>query len=158
MRALFILSLAIASLTSCSKKLVSTNNSVKDSTYVREIIKHDTVHVKGDTVSIIQRIECDSITNKPKPIMIKEHVGRARASVQVKANGELKVVASCDSLQLIVNTLDKEVFHLRHEQKDTTIVNHPSKFKIWIDYTAYFLAIIFILYIVFNVVKRIYLP
>lgn len=157
MRAQVVISIFIVSLSACSKKLTTTTSSVKDSTFVREIIKHDTVRVKGDTITIKQMIECDSVTHQPKPFKIKEHSGRAKATIEVKPSGELTLVASCDSLELVVQTLDREIFRLRHEQKETTIVKQPSKFKIWIDYTAYFLAIIFIIYIVFNVFKKIYL-
>lgn len=157
MRAVLIISILILSLSACSKKISTTTSSVRDSTVIREIIKHDTVHVKADTITIKQMIECDSVTNKPKPFKIKEHSGRAKATVEVKTNGELTVIASCDSLELVVQTMDREIFRLRHEKKETTILKQPSKFKIWIDYTAYFLSILLILYIVFKVVKKIYL-
>ena len=158
MRALFVLSLFVFSLSACSKKITSTTSSVRDSIIIREIVRYDTVRVKADTIRVKQIIECDSVTNKPKPFKIKEHSGRAKATVEVKSNGELTVTASCDSLELVVQTLDREVFRLRHEQKQSTTIKQPSKFKIWIDYSAYALALIFILYIIFNVVKAIYKP
>lgn len=154
MRFTWILIFGVIVFTSCTKRVISTNSSVTDSTIIKEVVRFDTLRIKGDTVRITERIECDSITNKPKPFRIRERSGRATALVEVNQAGELTVEAACDSLEKVIQLLDREIFRLRQEKKVVTIIETPSKFKQWIDYTSRILAVLFLLYIGFNVIKN----
>lgn len=145
---------ALIAVMGCTKRITSTNTVVKDSTIVKETIRLDTIHIKGDTVRIKERIECDSITNKPKPFRMRDRSGRASAVIEVNHAGELTVEAACDSLEKVVQLLDREIFRLRQEKKVITVIEQPSKFKQWLDYSCRILAVVFLLYIGFNVIKN----
>jgi hypothetical protein len=142
-------------LSSCSRKTVTTSTNVTDTTTIREIIRYDTIRTPGDTIRISELIECDSITNKPKPITIRERVGRATASVTINNQGQLQVQASCDSLENIIRIMDKEIFRLRHETKTVYYEKKPSKFKQWIDNVTYTLLGLIILYFLLRLLSRI---
>jgi hypothetical protein len=114
--ALFTITLA-----SCSKKLTTTTTVVKDSIIVKEVPRMVEVFVPGATVTVKEYIECDSLTNKPKPKKIQAQTGKAFTSVEVKADGTLTAIGGCDSLQHLVQVLDKEVFRLRYEKKDSVL-------------------------------------
>lgn len=148
---IFLLPLFVAA--SCSKKTVTTITDVTDSTIVKETVRMDTIHIKGDTVVLKEFIECDSNTNKPKPFKVRGRSGRASSTIEVKEDGSLHVESVCDSLQKLIASKDKEIFRLRKEKKTVTIVKEPSKFRQWIDYTCRILAALFVLYILFNVFK-----
>jgi len=137
---------------------VQTKTIIRDSTVVREVIRKDTIHIAGDTVRITELIECDSITKKPKPFKAIVKSGRAKATVVIDNRGKLTVEASCDSLQKLIDVMDREIFRLRHEQTETTITKSKSGFMAWIDNTCRFLAIVFILFIIFKIAKRFIWP
>lgn len=107
--------LLVLLLSSCSPKVITTTSEVKDSVRVEYVPREVLVQLPGDTVQVVQWIECDSTTNKPKPFTVKAKSSRSKLNLKVNSSGELTATASCDSLQQIVNVLDKEVFRLRHE-------------------------------------------
>jgi hypothetical protein len=156
MRALLFIT-TILLLISCSKKTTTTNSELFDSTFVQETVRLDTVFIAGDTVRLTELIECDSVTNKPKPFKVSGKSGRASVKVSVKKNGQLSVIAICDSLKEVIQVMDKEIFRLRQEKKVITTTLQPSKFKVWFDTTCKILAGIFILLILFFVLRK-FLP
>ena len=153
MRFTLIIAVIVILFTACSKKITTTQTTIKDSTIIKETVRLDTVRIKGDTVRVTHMIDCDSLTNKPKPFKINKRSGRASANVEVKADGSLQVEAVCDSLEKIVALMDREIFRLRQEKVLTTVYKQPSQIKIWFDWTCRILAAIFILFIGFNAYK-----
>lgn len=111
--------LFIASLSSCCKKFTTTTTIVKDSVIVKEVPRLVEVPVPGDTVKIIDVIECDSLTNKPKPKKIQATTGRAFTSVEVKADGTLTATGGCDSLLQVIEVMDREITRMRSETTET---------------------------------------
>lgn len=129
----------------CSKKIAtSTTLEVTDSTYVKEVPRFVEVKVPGDTITLTEYIECDSVTNKPKPAEFKASGSRAYVSAKVKANGELTVTGGCDSLKHVVELMDKEIFRLRHEKKE--VVKVVTVFKAaWYDIAARWVSVLTII-------------
>jgi hypothetical protein len=122
-------------ISSCSRKITTTQTIVKDSVYVKEVPRLIEVRLPGDTVTIIDYIECDSIKHTPKPKKIQARHGKAFTSVEVKANGTLTATGGCDSLTAVIQAMDKEIFKLRHEQTktvETKIVRKPTQFDIFL--------------------------
>jgi hypothetical protein len=104
----------------CSRKITSTTTSkVSDSLSVKIVPRFITVNVPGETVTVKEYIECDSLTNKPKPKEFKAATGRAKVTVSVKADGELIATGGCDSLKLQLEARDSIIYHLRREEKET---------------------------------------
>lgn len=145
---------AIVVLSSCSKKITTTSTELFDSTFIEEKVRFDTVFVAGDTVRLKEWIECDSVTNQPKPFKAFGKSGRASVRLAVKNNGDLIVVSACDSLTKVIQVMDKEIFRLRQEKKVVTVFHQPSKFKVWFDITCRILAAILILLILFVVLRK----
>lgn len=100
---------------SCSPKVITNTSEVKDSVRIEYVPREVVVQLPGDSVEVIKWIECDSTTNKPKPVTIKAKSDRSRLKIRIKASGELTAVSSCDSIKQVVTLLDKEIFRLRHE-------------------------------------------
>jgi len=122
----FVVLLLLAA--SCAPKLTTTSShEVKDSVRVEYVPREVRVEVPGDTVEIIGTINCDSLTNKPRPASFKARSKRATVSVTVSATGRLEATAACDSMQLKITALDKEIFHLRHEVDKKTVVQTEYK-------------------------------
>ena len=142
MRYLIAISLLIA-FASCSKKLTTTITVVKDSIIVKEVPRLVEVKIPGDTVTVTEYIECDSLTNKPKPKKIQATTGRAFTSDEVKADGTLTATGGCDSLSQLIEVKDREISRLRSEKTDThttQIVHKPTGFDIFLRWLFGILA------------------
>lgn len=106
----------------CSRKAApSTTTEVTDSIHVREVPRFFEVKIPGDTVTVVEYIECDSVTNKPKPFTIKSKSKRASIVVNVDKNGLLTSTGVCDSLQQVIQAMDKEIFRLRIEKSKKVV-------------------------------------
>ncbi|HMG90761.1 MAG TPA: hypothetical protein VK589_11900 [Chryseolinea sp.] len=112
---------------SCSKRVITNSSDVKDSVHIEYVTREVPVYIPGDTVTTIEWIECDSTTNKPKPLTVKKKSGRATLNLKVKSTGQVIASSSCDSLHKVITTLDKEVFRLKHERKNTFEVKTEFK-------------------------------
>ena len=110
----------MVSLTSCSRRAIGTTETSEtvDSVRIEYIPREVIVTLPGDTVEIIKVIECDPVTNKPKPFQLSKKATKAKIQVKVDAKGQLTASGSCDSLKHVITALDKEVFHLRKEKKN----------------------------------------
>jgi len=126
---------------------VSTNTM--DSTMVEVRERVDTVYLAGEIVELPPIIiECDSTTNKPKPINIKKAGRNVSASVSLDKKGLLKVRCVEDSLMMVTKKLDSIVFRLRHQDKTVVlppVVTHKPHwfdvvFRWWALLTALYLA------------------
>lgn len=100
----------------CGRKVVpSITTEVSDSILVKEVPRFIPVPVPGDTVEIERMVDCDSVTNKPKPFSIKKKSTRASLTVSIDNTGKLHSTAICDSLQKVVEAKDREIYRLRKE-------------------------------------------
>jgi hypothetical protein len=127
----------------CSRKVVSsTASEVTDSIHVVEKTRDVLVHVPGDTVRIDRWIECDSVTNKPKPF-IETKRGHKQASIttEMKSDGELISTATCDSLNEIITAKDKEIFELRTNNTAKTEQTIQYKKRGFDTFTNWYFAI-----------------
>ena len=104
----------------CSRKTMTSTSEVRDSTVIKYVPRLVEVKVPGDTVTIKELIECDELTNKPKPFLRKSKTAKAKVSVAIDKRGMLTATGGCDSLKTVVQTMDKEIFRLRHESKTQT--------------------------------------
>lgn len=131
----------------CSRKVTTnTTSELTDSTYVKEVPRFVEVKVPGDTVTLIQYIECDSVTNKPKPFNAKVKGLRSQVAVKVNSDGQLTTDCVCDSLRNVVKVMDKEIFRLRHEKKEVIkVITHTEYKTRWYDIAARWVSVMTII-------------
>lgn len=98
---------------SCSRKsTVSKTDTVtifRDSIYEKETVKLDTVIIPGDTLQTTFTIECDSLTNKPKPAKFQSNSKRLTQSIVVEKNGQILSKCIADSLIHVLASVNKEL-------------------------------------------------
>lgn len=106
----------------CGRKVVpSTTTEVSDSVRVKEVTRFISVTTPGDTVLIERLIECDSVTNKPKPFNVKKKSSQARLVLKVDNAGKLTATGICDSLHQVIEAKDREIYRLRKEKTVTRV-------------------------------------
>ena len=145
MRLLFLLVVGIVVM-ACSQKTAVSSTEVTDSTVTRYVTRIDTVTIPGEKVTLKEYIECDKVTNKPKPFKAKAKNGKAHVSVKIEPTGELTAQGGCDSLKQVVSLMDKEIFRLRHEKKLEVRVVKEYKTH-WFDPPARVISLLAILFV-----------
>lgn len=106
---------------SCASKTFTTSKEVYDTTYVEYRDRLVTYRVPADSAKLVPiRIECDPVTNKPKPVMGKKKSGRATVTAGVNASGDLFARSDCDELKGEINAQDKIIRQLRRELEQRT--------------------------------------
>jgi hypothetical protein len=96
----------------CNRKIASTTDTkliIKDSTIYKETICFDTIVIPADTIVTTYTIECDSLTNKPKPINIRSNGKRSSNTIQINSSGVLTSTVNCDELQKIIASKNREI-------------------------------------------------
>lgn len=96
----------------CNRKLASTTDTkivIKDSISYKETVLFDTIIIPADTLVTTYTVQCDSITNKPKPIYIQSKGKRSSNTIQINSNGLLTSTANCDDLQKIIASKNREI-------------------------------------------------
>lgn len=120
-------------LIACAPKppIASEENKTKDSIYVKEITRVDTVNVAGDSVRIYVQNPCDngSLTIE-KPIVKKSK--RAVAIVSKDTKGNLAIDCECTSEQLLINSKNKEIYHL-HSVLNNKVIEKEVYKTYWYD-------------------------
>jgi hypothetical protein len=155
--------LVVATLSACKPTAATIKTSFtehkKDSTFTKEVVRYDTVEIAGDSIPYEVRIECDEKTNKPKPVKFKAKSGRATVDMSLDSAGLLKGVAGCDHLikrleakDRYITTLSNTIRDWKFEETKIVIDHKPY----WFDKVARVLALIFILLIIFKIVKTFY--
>ncbi|MGL6123951.1 MAG: hypothetical protein ACRC1W_13270 [Shewanella sp.] len=135
----------------CSLKVApATSTEVKDSTYVKETVRFDTLRIPGETIRVIEEhfIECDSITLKAKLKHKKYKGGRSSLIISIDKNGTLQATSHCDSIEKILKLKDTEITRLRSEKKTETIVkitHEPRWYDIALRWVAVILTLVFII-------------
>jgi hypothetical protein len=127
----FLVLVVVAGCSSRVAPSISTKVEVRDSIVYQEVPRIVEVKVPGEKVTITKYIECDSVTNKPKPVEIKVKSAKSKASVSVKVDstGLMTATGGCDSLKLALEVMDKELFHYKHEKSDTKEVKPQIIYK-----------------------------
>ncbi len=108
----------------CSRKTSTTTSTfVKDSVHVEYVDRDVEVKLPGDTVYLPGHIECDPVTDKPKPSSGKKKSGRLTLDYHLDAKGKINITCAEDSLKTIIKAQDKLIFQLRHsETKKTEVI------------------------------------
>lgn len=120
----------------CGRKVVpSITTEVSDSVHVKEVTRFVPVPIPGDTVTVERLIECDSVTNKPKPFNIKKKSKHASVVLTVDSAGMLTSTGVCDSLNKVIKAKDTEIYRLKSTKTATTtpvyITSGFDKFCRW---------------------------
>jgi hypothetical protein len=128
-----IIIISIFLLASCSPKVTSSvQKEVRDSIVYRDVPRIVEVQVPGETITLTEYIECDSITNKPKPKRFHAKANKAKVDITIKADGSITATGGCDTLQMMLTVMDREIFRLRRENEE--ILNTKTQFKTrWFD-------------------------
>lgn len=117
-RALIGLFFVLLVVAGCSRKAApSITSEVRDSIIIQYVPRTVEVKLPGDTVTLTEYIECDSVTNKPKPVKFNVHSKRAKVKVEIDSEGKLTATGGCDSLKGVIQLLDKEILRLRSEKR-----------------------------------------
>jgi hypothetical protein len=133
----------------------------QDSIETREERTQKIVKIPQETATLtLTREQIDSL---PADAVYESKSGRAGVTLKKTTAGEVEITANCDSLNLIVESLYKEVFHLRVSESELTQklndkqVSEVSRltvfqrFWIWLG-KIYSVALI--LYVVVKLVKK----
>jgi hypothetical protein len=105
----------------CSSRVapsISTKEKVRDSIVVREVPRIVEVVVPGETITVTKYIECDSVTNKPKPVELIVKSVKSKVTLKVDSTGLMTATGGCDSLKLALQAMDRELFHYKHEKTE----------------------------------------
>jgi hypothetical protein len=128
----FLIVLALFTAMACGRKTLPTVTTViKDSIVIKETPRFVDVLVPKDSTVIIGVIECDSLTNKPKPVKRRAHNGRATSSLTIDNNGKYKVIGECDSLKKVIEVRDREIVKMHNEKTQRVEYRDkpPTKFQ-----------------------------
>lgn len=118
---------------SCRRPPVTILTEVRDSVTVKEVVRLDTVTLPGDTVRLTGVvIECDSATNRAKPLNLARRGAAARLRVTISPAGTLTASGGCDSLKRVVGIRDKEITRLT--ARLNTVIKPPEYRTRGIDY------------------------
>jgi len=117
----------------CRSVAPTTTTNTMDSTMVEVRERVDTLWMDGEILEIPVYIECDSTTNKPKPIDIKKAGKNLSVNIGLDGKGLLKVKCKEDSLMMVTRKLDSIVFRLRHEDKTITLPPVVTHTPYWFD-------------------------
>jgi len=123
-------------LLACRTVQPTSNTNTMDSTMVEVRERVDTLWMDGEILEIPVYIECDSTTNKPKPMSIKKAGKNLSVNIGLDGKGLLKVKCKEDSLMEVVRQKDSIVNHLRTEK---TIIQLPPV----VTHTPYWFDVLF---------------
>lgn len=123
--ALLVSCRSTSSLTSVSSTASSSEH--QDSSYVRETASVDTLKISGDSVSVTLPLSwaVPTVKDSSAPIRmidypdlnsVSKSSGRATVTVTRTGSG-LKVTASCDSIQALLISKEKEIYNLKSDLK-----------------------------------------
>jgi hypothetical protein len=108
--------------------------------------------VPGETVTVTEYIECDSVTNKPKPAKGSARNGKSETSFDLDKNGKLTSKCKCDSVELLLKETQKEVYTLKQtsdKEKDSEVrIEYKTRD---IDRVCRMMAVILIVVIFFKI-------
>ncbi len=160
-RSVVTLLLAVLTLggTSCTRKLITAETTVTDSTTVKETVRYVPVAVPGDTVRQVIQLECDPATGNVKPTTATatgKH-GRATATAVVDSTGRLTITSVCDALLDSVAVLDREITRLRSEKVTLTRIEIQYRTH-WYDKAARWVAGIMLLWLLAALLLRRFFP
>lgn len=108
----------------CGRKSVpSVTTTVSETTHEREIPRVVDVSIPGYQLGVKTVIECDSTTNKPRPLSITKTTDDRRASLEVRVTDEAELIADCkeDSLTREIEVRDREITRLKQTEKTVEV-------------------------------------
>lgn len=111
-------------------KIVSdiSTSKVRDSVNVTKTQKKDSiVYVKGDSVKIVQYIECDDKTNMPIPSTHTAKKGNTLLKSSIDKNGKQTIVSQCDSIREVNKELLVTISRQHSEVKDRVVTKEVYK-------------------------------
>lgn len=140
-----LLFISVLLLSSCATRkiqhITDTKLIVKDSISIIETTQYDTVTIPGDTLIQTFTIECDSLTNKPKPYQVRQKTGRLSQTIAIDSKGILTAQCHTDSLLNIIAKKNREIAiykaiaYTKSDDK-TIVIEHCTKHK-WRWYSLF---------------------
>jgi len=100
-------------------------------------------------------LDIKQLAELPKGASFQNKQGNATATAKVADDGTIEITANCDSLTLLVENLEVEVYHLQKENKalKTTVNKEKTialsgwqNFQIWCGRILFGLLIVYIIY------------
>lgn len=93
--------------------MASIKETTIDSTHVSVREREEPFIIAGETVTVTKYIECDSVTNKPKPATVETKGKTAFAKTTIDKDGKLTTTGGCDSLRGVLHARDSIIKHYR---------------------------------------------
>jgi adenine specific DNA methylase Mod len=138
----------------CGPRIMpSVTTEVKDSVWTKEIVRIDTVHIPGDTIILRTVIECDPVTNKPKPAKVRVKSDRGAVDLDINNKGEIVAKGITFDLWKQIELRDKEIHRLRSEKRKETHVVTKYKTRQIDVFCRWITAILFLLLIGYAALK-----
>lgn len=154
-----MLSVAVA-MTGCKSSKIdrSERSSVKDSVSVIKEYSVDTVYLPGDSIEVEVLIECDSLTNKPKPIKRQIVKSQLHASIAIDTSGILQVKCKTDSLIQIINKqkITMERYKTKHfEEHIESLTKRSNEARVkWYYWVVFGFALGIITILIIKIILR----
>ena len=147
---IFPIALSMSSCCGTKQIVQSSQQQIRDSVVIREVLEVIPVTIPESKVEIT--IPTESLRNLPEGASFTEKQGQASVEVvYVNVPGETEyiiVTATCDSLQVLCNNLQREIYQLREdteiEKSEIKTDNFKSGFR-WGAISAALLAVLLVL-------------
>jgi hypothetical protein len=99
-----------------------------DSVLVQERVRIDTVQLQGDSILVEIPIECDSLTNQPKPI--KYRFESSLSSLTVSGSGIFSIQSIRRPQQMTLPGIDRIEYRNKVVEKEIPVIEYRSR---WYD-------------------------
>ena len=149
---------------SCRSSKQETTREIKEigqlTDSVNRLEKRTTKAWVAPASSATLKLDIKQLADLPKGASFQNKQGNATASAKKADDGTLEITANCDSLTLLVDNLEIEVYRLQKEnsalvakinKKEVVELSSWQHFQVWCGRIALGLLIIFIAY---KIIKR----
>lgn len=124
------------------------NEYRSDSTHVQELVRIDTVQLQGDSILVEVPIECDSLTNQPKPV--KYRFNSSLSSLTVTGSGILSINSIRRPQRLLFPGKDRIEYRDKGVEKEVVVTEYITRridiFCRWFTGIALLLTLLYIIY------------
>lgn len=122
-RHIIIALLGIALLASCqgTRQVTQEHSHREDSIMVREVVRVDTLHIAGAQTTIEVPVE---VLRRDTVFVTRYRHAQARVSIQ---DGILTATATCDSLERLVLSYEREINRLTKQASQSIYIEHKAR-------------------------------
>lgn len=143
--------LGIALLASCqgTRQVTQEYSHRKDSVVVREVVRVDTLHIAGAETTIEVPVE---VLRRDTVFVTRYRHAQARVSIQ---DGILTATATCDSLERLVLSYEREISRLTKQDSQSTYIEQKARAPGRLQRLLYTLGVLGLITIVIIILLKI---